>query len=139
MAANTQQIFPLTPNIGKARISAANTARDGSGSNVTQVYTAGGNGDILFRFTVTESDATASSTSVAQVIRFFVYDGTNYRLYKELLMPSVAGTTSALSGTVNYQIPGGMYLPSGSFIYATATLASGTTGQVDIVIEGESY
>ena len=139
MAANTSQIYPLTPNVGKARISAANTARDGSGSNISTVYTAGANGDIIFRITCTESDATASSTSVAQVIRIWIHDGSSYFLYQEMLMPSTAGTTTAKTGTISYTIPNGLYLNAAYTIRAAATLGSTTTGQVDCVIEGFSY
>lgn len=139
MPANTNQVYPLTPNVGAARISAANTARDGSGSNISTVYTAGANGDIVYRITVTDSDATASSTSVAQVIRIWIHDGTNFRLYQEMLMPSTAGTTSAKTGTISYTIPGGLYLNAAYTIRAAASLGSATTGQVDVVIEGNSF
>lgn len=231
MAANTTQPYPITPNVGYVRLSAANTARDGSGSNLGKCYTTGVNGDIIYRITATESDATSSSTSVAQVIRVFLndnnqsaqtlsgvtitgtagqfactattyplsvgdqitisgtYGGTGsitgysnpttyfvvatngsttftlstttggsgvvttagtptgltytiqtiYRLYVELLMPSVAGTTAAKGGTINYIIPGGMYLPANWGMYCTATLGSTTTGQVDVVVEGYSF
>lgn len=149
MAANLSQTFPLTPNIGYSRISIANVARDGSGTasgvggtaaNIYTTYTPGANGDIVLRFTVTDSDPTSSSTSLAQVVRFFIKPtGVTASLYKELLMPAVAGTTGALSGTINYTIPGGIYVPTGSTIVTTATLATATTGQVDVVIEGISY
>lgn len=231
MAVNTSQIYGLTPNVGYTRISAANVARDGSGI-LNRCYTAGVNGDLVNRITVTEADATSSSTSVAQVIRIFTYDGTNsnttvgtvaitgtagqfsfvasagqslsvgnqitisgtlggtgtisgyanpttyfvvstngsttftlsttaggagvtttagtptgltytiqpiYRLYVELLMPSTAGTTTAKSGTINYTIPGMMWLDANWGMYATATLGSTTTGQVDVMVEGISY
>lgn len=139
MTAFNPQTGTIVPNVGTGRITAANTARDGSGSNIVTVYTAGANGDMVFRITCTESDATSSSTSVAQVIRVWIHDGTNFRLYVELLMPSTAGTTTAKSGTINYTIPGGLWLNNAYTIRVAGTLGSTTTGQVDVVIEGISY
>lgn len=139
MPANNYPITVLTANIGTARITAANTARDGSGANIITCFTAGTNGSRIERITVIESDAAASSTAVAQVVRFWLHDGTNFRLYKELLMTSIAGSNTAVSSTNNYYIPGGLFIPSGWTLRCASTLGSTTTGQLDVVVEGADY
>lgn len=67
---NTQPIFPNRPNIGKTGpITAANTAKDGTGT-VATAFTAGANGSKIDRIVVR-----ALGTNVATVMRFFVNDG----------------------------------------------------------------
>ena len=48
---NTSPIFTLVPNVGFARLAAANTARDGSGT-VTTIFTAGTEGSLLNKITL---------------------------------------------------------------------------------------
>lgn len=135
---NYNQVFTKTANIGTARISAANTARDGSGSNIATVLTCAANGTLIYRITVTASDP-AASTSVAQVVNVWDYTGSAYFLYQQLLMPATAGANATKGGTVSYTIPGGYFCPTGHTFRAAATLGSSTTGQVDVVIEGADY
>lgn len=67
-----------------AQVSTANTARDGTGTLAT-VFTAGTNGSRIDDLTVT-----ATGTTTAGIVRLFLHDGTNARLWKEL---SVSATT----------------------------------------------
>lgn len=69
MPANTSPIFPLTPNLAWATLTAANTAKDGTGT-VGTVFTAGANGSRLDYLKVR-----ALGTNVATVIRVFVNNG----------------------------------------------------------------
>lgn len=89
MAANTTPIFTIVPHIGYVRMSIANTGRDGTGT-LNAVFTGGSNGSRIDRITVT-----ATSTTTAGMVRFFIDDGTNVRFWKEI--PVTAATPS---GTV---------------------------------------
>lgn len=85
MAASPQ--YASTPKIGTAVVSTANTNRDGTGTLGT-VFTAGASGS---RLDTIEVQATAPTT--AGMVRLFISDGTNHRLFAEV--PVVAVTPSA--------------------------------------------
>jgi hypothetical protein len=93
MAANKEPIFPATPNISWGTISAANTAKDGSGTVVT-VFTAGLNGSRVDAIKVRPLGA-----NVATVLRIFVNNGnsnstpTNNILFHEVTIPAVASVS----------------------------------------------
>jgi hypothetical protein len=88
MAANVQPIFPAVPNISWGTISAANTAKDGSGTVVT-VFTAGTNGARVDSLKVRPL-----GTNVATVLRIFVNNGgvnstpANNTLFHEVTVPA---------------------------------------------------
>lgn len=88
MALNRAPIFAETPVIGRALISTANTNRDGTGSMATLATGATGHGT---RVEYLRYKATVTTT--AGMIRFFIYDGVNARLWHEL--PVAAVTVSA--------------------------------------------
>lgn len=100
MAANTEPIFALVPNIGfsSAPLTAANTNLDGTGT-VQTVFTAGANGakvnKISFR---------AAGTNVQTVARIFLNNGgatstaSNNVLYREVTLSiSIASANSAMA------------------------------------------
>lgn len=89
MSAN---VAPRFKDPGKAwvvQISTANTALDGSGT-VGTLATAGTNGSLIELVRIK-----AAGTVTNGMIRLFIHDGTNFRLYKE-----VAVTATTPSGTV---------------------------------------
>ena len=80
--------YTKDPKTSTAIISAANTNRDGTGTLVTLV-TAGTNSSRVERITVT-----ATGTTTSGMIRFFVDDGTNIRLWKEInVLPATPSAT----------------------------------------------
>lgn len=85
----TTASYASTPGTASVRISTANTARDGTGTLGT-LKTAGANGSRVDQLSIC-----AISTTTAGMLRFFMSDGTNIRLLKEV---PVAATTP--SGTV---------------------------------------
>jgi len=90
MAANTIPIFPLTPKVSWGTVATANTAKDGTGTQVT-VFTAGAEGS-----RIDQIKARALGTNTATVLRFFINNGSdnetpaNNTLIHEI---TVAGTT----------------------------------------------
>lgn len=107
MSLNPQYI--ATPKAAAAVLSAANTARDGTGTIVT-VLTAGAAGSRIDDLTIT-----AQGTTTAGMIRFFLHDGTNARLLKELSVSAgvPSGTVPAFTTSLSnlaWCIPSGWSL-----------------------------
>ena len=139
--------FALTPNVGRARISgtgAANTARDGSGvegSNIFLAFTAGANGARIDRV-IANAAGTLAATS-AGMIRVFISQasGLNKRLWREWQVTASTPSASAL-GYTNYttsKIDGGLALKAGEQIWVTFHFADGAGNQFDIIIEGGDF
>jgi hypothetical protein len=79
--------YAATINGAAAQVSAANTNRDGSGTLVT-VFTAGASGS-----RIDDIEIVATGTTSAGMVRLFIHDGTNARLFMEI--PVAAITPSA--------------------------------------------
>jgi hypothetical protein len=147
MAVTATPIFTQTPNVGalNALLSTAMTntkAFDGTetvGTAMALVYTAGVNGSridqITCRFSSTNG-ATASGTSAASVIRFWLNNGSanttagNNIFIGEVAMAATAVTalgTSVLA-TSGLSLPtGSLNIPASYRIYAGSTVAAGGT------------
>lgn len=145
MPANTNPIFPLTPNVSWGTVSVANTAKDGTG-NVVNVFTAGINGSKIDQIKVR-----ALGTNVATVMRFFINNGqlnavaANNSLIHEVTIAATAlSEVAALAdnditiqkniGEVAVPIP---YLPAGYKINVIigTTVAAG----LQVTVHGADY
>jgi len=120
MAANQKPIFPLTPRFPSPMppaITAANTAKDGTGT-VTQISApAGVNGAFI------ESvEAMPVGTNVASVLRIFLNNGgatataANNILWEEVSLPAITLTENAAQTKV--VVPVNRAIPSGYALYA---------------------
>lgn len=89
-------IFIGTPKSPTVQIATANAGRDGTGTLGT-VYTAGASGARIDRINIT-----ATGTTTAGMVRFFIFDGTNNRLIAELPVVAItpAATTPAFTADV---------------------------------------
>jgi hypothetical protein len=98
--------YAATPVIGMAQISTANTNRDGTGTIATVVAGASG-GRRVSRLV-----AQATGTTTAGMIRFYLYDGTNTRMYREIVVSAAtpSATVPAFRGEV--ALPPDFALPS---------------------------
>jgi len=164
MAANTSPIFPLTPNLGVQNVvlstAMTNTkafdGTDTAGTALALVYTAGTNGSRVDTVTVrltSTNGATASGTSNATLVRFWINNGsanttaTNNQLTPwDVAIPAtgvVALDTSALpsySAMTNSPMAGGISLPASYKIYAGTTVAAGGTNiAVLVTVQGGDY
>jgi len=83
MTMNTQPVYERIPVVGSVVVSAANTNRDGTGTVVT-VLTAGTDGTRIRRITIK-----ATATTTAGMVRLFLHDGTNFRLWKEVVVAAI--------------------------------------------------
>lgn len=146
MTANTARIFPITPNNGAMGVllstAMTNTkALDGTeaaGTALALVYTAGANGSKPDKLTVrlaSTAGATASGTTAATVVRFWVNNGAanttatnNTLLPYEILVPATTVTALATSTLTPYEYPADLpVLPATYRIYAGITVAVGGT------------
>lgn len=137
MPANTNPIFVLTPNTGIARIAAANTASDGSGTTVT-CFTAGANGSRVDEIRVTNSQAAALGSS-AMVIRIFIYNGTSYRLLAEQALATASRSTTVVGAAITFSFPGGLLLSSGQSLTCCQSVYAGVQDQNDVIVRGGDY
>lgn len=86
-------VYAATPRYAVANISAANTARDGTGTIVT-VFTAGASGSRIDRVNI---EATATTT--AGQVRLFIHDGTNARFLKEVAVTALTPSATVQAFT----------------------------------------
>jgi hypothetical protein len=94
---STQAEDASTARTAQAQVTTANAARDGTGT-VATIFTAGSSGSRIDDLTIQ-----ATATTTAGMVRLFLHDGTNTRLFREISVsaatPSatVAAYTSSLS------------------------------------------
>lgn len=88
MAANTAPIFSLTPVAKTVQVSVANAGRDGTGTLGT-ILTGGTNGTRIDKVNVK-----ATVTTTAGMIRLFIDDLTNVRLWKEVPVDAITAAAN---------------------------------------------
>lgn len=139
MAVTPTPIFTQVPNTGMARVAAANTARDGSGTLVS-LFTAGTNGSRVETVTFTSAQATAAASS-AMVGRVFISDaaGANFRLLAEVAIPTVTASTTAVGATQTITFVGGLIIKSGQLLSCTISVYAGAQDQMDVLARGGDY
>jgi hypothetical protein len=129
MSANTTPIFTLTPRQDVGQVTTANVNRDGTGTPVV-IATAGANGTRIDLIRVQAVGATTVG-----VVRLFIYNGVNIRLYKEILIPAVTPSTSIEAYSFNFRPEEPLVLPSGYSLQATTN----NTETFNIHVHGGDY
>jgi hypothetical protein len=107
--------FAASPKQAVAQISAANTARDGTGTTVL-ICSGGASGSRIEKLR-----ATATGTTTAGVIRWFLSldGGATKRLLRETLVTAITPTTALAVFMAEEVWPGGLQLPNANAqIYA---------------------
>jgi hypothetical protein len=139
MPANTSPIFVLTPNVGMARLAAANTARDGSGS-ISTVFTAGSNGSRVDSITFNSAQASAAASST-MVGRVFITDnaGANPRLLQEVVIAPVTASNTVIGATQTITFTNGLVIPSGTLLKVAISVYAGVQDQMDVIARGGDY
>lgn len=89
----TSPAYTATPRTERASISIANVNLDGTGTTVS-LFTAGTNGSRLERITIC-----ATGITTAGMIRFYLFDGTNTDLWKEIAISAVTPSSTVLAFT----------------------------------------
>ena len=104
MAANITPIFPKGPT-GKTRvaISTANTNRDGTGTIVDVTDVAGADGA-----QVDGVQIKGTVTTTAGMVRFYIYDGTNWAFYDEVIVTAITVGAAVEAFEAYWTPPGGV-------------------------------
>lgn len=120
MAATPQ--YATTPKVGMAVISTANTARDGTGT-IGTVFSAGASGSRIDKVIVK-----ATGTTTAGVVRLFIHDGSNARLFDEIVIAAItpSATVTAFQNTlasnqITFELP--IVMPTGYSLRASTEKA----------------
>lgn len=145
MAANTNPIFLLNSNKGintGLRLTTANTTRDlSTTTNGGLLFTAGTNGSRIDQIDFVHSAALQTTASVAAVGRIFLCDsaiGGNARLIKEIALPLVTPSATAVGATYSITFTVPLFIASGEHLWATIS-ATQTSGGYDITCYGGDY
>lgn len=139
MPVNTSPVFTLTPKVGTASVSAANTASDGSGVLVT-LFTAGANGSRVERIRYANAQVTPAASS-AMVIRFFLTDtsGNNPTLLAEVALPTATRSASAVGANGIYTFTDGLVIASGQIIKVIQSVYASAADLMHYVAEGGDF
>lgn len=132
-------VFTTAPIIGQARLDAANTARDGSGTIVT-AYTAPTLGAMITKIRFISAQASAAASS-AMVGRVFVSDvnGTNWRLYDEVALSTATPSNTVVGVKADMTYADGVILKGGQKIGVTKSVHAGAQDQFDVHVHGGEY
>lgn len=139
MPANTKPIFTLTGNFTPARIAAANTAADGSGSLVT-IVTAATDGTRVdgVRFRNSQASA-AASTAMRHCVFLSNTSGTNYRLVGEVLTPAATRSNTVIGATSIYPFDQPIIMKSGQILAVCQSAYAGVQDQFDAIAYAGDY
>jgi hypothetical protein len=93
----TQAQYASVPKVGIGQISTANANRDGTGT-IGTVFTAGTNGSRVDRIVIQ-----AISNTTTGMVRLFLHDGANARLWEEVSVSAVtpSNTVPAFATTLS--------------------------------------
>lgn len=139
MAANTTPIFVKQGNFTPARIAAANTAADGSGTLVTLV-TAVIDGTRVDGVRFINSQATAAASG-AKVLRIFLTDtgGANPRLIGEVTMAAATRSNTVIGATSIYTFDQAIVMKSGQLMSVCMSVYAGAQDQTDAIAYAGDY
>lgn len=90
----TNPVFAVTPRIGSANISVADSSYTSPTSFAT-VISGGSNGTRISEIVVK-----CAATSAAGIVRIFLYDGSNYRLFDEIVVSAATGSATVSTNRV---------------------------------------
>jgi hypothetical protein len=108
--------YAATPRSAVAQVSAANTNRDGTGTTVT-VFTAGSSGSRIDDIWIV-----GTGTTTAGVVRLYVNDGSNTRLWQEVMVTAITPSVSVqVFNTALYNQA--LILPNGWSLVASTQIA----------------
>jgi hypothetical protein len=110
----TQPAFATVPRIGSAQVSAANTNRDGTGTIVTVIT------GVAAGTRIAEVVVEATVTTTAGMVRLYLFDGTNTRLFDEVAIAAATPSASVKTTRVS-TVYTNLILPSASWQLRAST------------------
>lgn len=140
MAKNTSPIFELEPILGFAALTAANTARDGTGT-VTTLVTGAAEGTRVDAITFTSAQATAAANS-AMVGRVFLSTdgGTTWRLFDEIAISAITASNTAVGARNRLNYAQGILLRNANYkIGVTISVRAGAQDDHHVTAQGGDF
>ena len=101
-------VFAVTPRLSSVAVATANTNRDGTGTLVSLIT------GVAAGTRINEVAVQATVTTTAGMVRIYLYDGTNYRLWDEVAIP-VAAVSASVKGIRVATTYNNLILPSASW------------------------
>lgn len=121
--------FVVTPAISAAALSAANSARDGSGTLV-EVITAAASGTRIDAINIKATGATT-----AGMIRLYVFNGATSFLFAEVAIPAITASATLETFQTTIYYPEGLIIPSTFKIKASTERSEG----FNVIARGGNY
>lgn len=115
-----EPVFAVTPRLGSVSVATADSSLTAP-TNVGTLITG-----VAAGTRVTEIVAKVAAGFAAAVVRVFLYDGTTYYLFDELVFTAVASSSTAASGRVSATYAN-LILPSASWSVRVTTSVSQAT------------
>jgi hypothetical protein len=112
-APNSVPRFVTDSIVGVVQVSTANTNRDGTGTIAT-VVTASSQGTLIELVRVV-----ATGTTTAGVVRLYIHDGANSRLYEEILVTAITPSTTTAVYEAEFVPTKPLVLPTGYSLRAS--------------------
>jgi hypothetical protein len=110
----TQPAFATVPRIGLAQVSGINTNRDGTGTIVTVIT------GVAAGTRIAEVVVEATVTTTAGMVRLYLFDGTNTRLFDEVAIAAATPSASVRTTRVS-TVYTNLILPSASWQLRAST------------------
>lgn len=129
MSANTTPRFTDGGKVWPGQVTTANANLDGTGAVVT-VVTAGANGSLVELIRLK-----AAVTTTAGMVRVFVHDGANFRLYHEIPVTAATPSGTVQSFSAEYQPTTPLVLQSGY----TLRFSTANSEDINVVCSGGDY
>ena len=140
MAKNTNPIFELEPRLDVATLTAANTAKDGSGT-ITTLVTGHAEGTRIDLITFISAQASVTTNS-AMMCRVYVSNdnGSTWTFWDEVALGATAGSNSAPGAKGQIPFPQGLKLKNANYkIGITKSVHAGAQDEVDAIAEGGDF
>lgn len=153
MAANTNPIWTLTPNIGRVGITttAAQVKSDGTSAGagadlMFKAFTAGADGSYVDRVRFFSVSSAAATTGVATTLRVYLSTvsapgattNADTFLLGEVSAPAINSSNST-NATNYYDVIIEMAIPTGTFIHVSQHVAQTTNQRWNAVVIGGNY
>lgn len=132
--------FTQTPKIASTVLTAANTARDGSGTIPTLLTVDATNGGYVKRITFISSPATAAAAAAKVFLVFVSTDGgTTWRFLRESAVATATNSTTAVGIISIITFPDGLVLPAAAKVGVAMTVRGSAADDTTVTGEYSDY
>lgn len=125
--------FAVTPNVGKGKLTTGNSAKDGTGTDIITLFTAGSSGSKIDEIVVQADGDPADSC-----VTFFLHDGSAYYTFDDWDIGNpAAGSTTAGAYRQNRTYEN-LVLPASWTVRALVSVTP-TAGSIHVTVFGADF